>query len=128
MSNLTETAKVTLADVAYAQFNRFNDTFNLSSYERVESEFLNAPADSADQIILKLKLSEHYFDEICRYPERDITRAIIDMVNRKEINNAIYYALAVVNDDTIEEYWTNPIKSAIADLERATLPVFEKPS
>ena len=108
---------VTAADLAYAQFSRFFKIYDSVGYERAESVFLNTRADSADHIICKLRLAEYYFDESYYHIERDITRAVIDLVNHGSIDDAIHYAQAIVNNDTVEDYCADPIRSAIADLQ-----------
>ena len=117
MSAITCFATITPADSAYAQFTRFFNSQDIKGFEQAESVFLNTRSDSADHIARKLQIAESYFDESGDYPKRDITRAVIDMVKRSDIDNAIYYAKCVVNTDTVEDYCADPIRSAIADLE-----------
>ena len=110
-------ATVTVSDATYARFTRFFNTTDITGYERAESAFLNTRSDSADHVIHKLQLAESYFDESGCDAERDITRVVIDLVRQGEIDNAIYYATAIANSDTVEDYCADPIRSAIADLQ-----------
>ena len=117
MSAITCFATITPADSAYAQFTRFFNSQDIKGFEQAESVFLNTRSDSADHVIRKLQLAESYFDDSGDYSERDITRAVIDMVNLGHIDDAIHYAQAIVNNDTVDDYCANTIRSAIADLE-----------
>ena len=127
MNEITSSATITVADAAYAQFTRFFDSQDLKGYDRAESVFLNTRSDSADHIARKLQIAESYFDESGDYPKRDITRAVIDMVNLGHIDDAIHYAQAIVNNDTIDDYCANTIRSAIADLEAVWLRPLNEP-
>lgn len=110
-------ATITVADTTYARLTRLFNTPDITGYERAESEFLSTRADSADHVIHKLQLAEGYFDESCCYAERDITRVVIELIRQGEIDNAIYYATAIANNDIVEDYCADPIMSAIADLQ-----------
>ena len=120
---LTSSATITIADMAYMKFAKLFDSLDIDispdidSYEYAESVFLNTRSDSADHIIHKLQLAASYFDDTGNYPERNITNAVIDFVKAGYIDNAIYYAKSIANDETIEDYCANPIRAAIADLE-----------
>lgn len=115
-------AFVAPADLAYARFEQINNVTgqipSMAVYEAAELGFLNTPADTAVGIVRKLRLAEFYLDETCEYADRDVTRVVISLVLANELDNALRYARAIVASETIENYSANPIKAAIADMER----------
>lgn len=113
-------ASVSSSDLAYARFHAVNrlDIPPMSLYDAAESGFLNTPADTADSIIRKLELAESYLDECGEYPDRDVTRVVIELVKQGELDHALRYAQAIVASDVIEDFCANPIHAAIDDLRR----------
>ncbi len=107
------------SDNSYTLFeNQCNyKNFSQYEYELAESNFLRTPANTADNIILKLEIAENYLDVFGCHADRDVTRIVISLVRKGEIDDALHYARAIVNNEFIEDCCANPIKSAISDLE-----------
>lgn len=106
------------SDKSYTLFeNQCNYYSSHYEYELAESNFLITKANTADNIIRKLEIAEFYLDTSCYYEDRDVIRIVISLVRKGEIDDALHYSRAVVDNEFIESYCANPIKSAISDLE-----------